>query len=66
MIVTWEQPWYQQSNCITRPLKEPENDDLEKFRTDTICLEESNKIHKNWRKFRKVLFNTHTILTSSR
>ncbi|CAH0727514.1 unnamed protein product, partial [Brenthis ino] len=54
MIVTWEQPWYQQSNRISRPLKEPDNDDLEKFRTDTICLEESNKIHKNWKKFRKI------------
>lgn len=63
MVVTWEQPWYQKSNCITRPLKLPscedlQNNDITPFRTDTICHDESKIIHKNWKKFRKVCLLT--------
>ncbi|CAG9581662.1 unnamed protein product [Danaus chrysippus] len=55
MIVTWEQPWYQKSRCLTRPLKITD-DSLPQFRTDSICKDESDEIHRNWRKFRK-MFN---------
>ncbi|CAH2102238.1 unnamed protein product [Euphydryas editha] len=53
MIVTWEQPWYQQTNCLTRPLKVENDETIEKYRTDTICYEESKRINKNWKNFRK-------------
>ncbi|XP_061385853.1 uncharacterized protein LOC116779162 [Danaus plexippus] len=55
MIITWEQPWYQKGSCLTRPLKITD-DSLPKFRTDSICKDESDEIHQNWRRFRK-LFN---------
>ncbi|XP_072942017.1 uncharacterized protein [Epargyreus clarus] len=54
--ITWELPWYQQSKCLTRPVVVNHGDMKENFRTDKITKEESDRIHKNWRKFRK-LFN---------
>ncbi|XP_050356965.1 uncharacterized protein LOC126777763 isoform X2 [Nymphalis io] len=54
MIVTWEQPWYQETNCLTRPLKVKDDNNLsQNYRTDTICSEESELISKNWKDFRK-------------
>lgn len=54
MIITWEQPWYQRTNCLTRPLKTDADDTAETYLTDTICSEEGEKIGKNWKAFRKV------------
>ncbi|XP_068626663.1 uncharacterized protein [Battus philenor] len=52
MVVTWEQPWYQSSNCLTRPFK-INDENVEMFRTDHICKDESDHIKKNWKKFVK-------------
>ncbi|CAH0592668.1 unnamed protein product [Chrysodeixis includens] len=52
--ITWYQPWYQQSNSLTRPLKCSEKQkNAEPFLTDTISKAESDRIKKNWRKFMK-------------
>lgn len=56
MTITWDQPWYQRTSCLTRPLKVLGSHDSEDtYKSDTICSEESNKIHKNWKKFVKVI-----------
>ncbi|XP_039760411.1 uncharacterized protein LOC120634082 [Pararge aegeria] len=53
MVVTWDQPWYQMANCLTRPLDQSNCKETAMFRTDAICSDESKKIHKNWKKFQK-------------
>ncbi|XP_047528147.1 uncharacterized protein LOC125064886 [Vanessa atalanta] len=53
MVITWEQPWYQEPNCLTRPLKVKDDDVSQDYRTDTICSEERELISKNWKDFRK-------------
>uniref|UniRef100_A0A2A4K5A8 Uncharacterized protein n=1 Tax=Heliothis virescens TaxID=7102 RepID=A0A2A4K5A8_HELVI len=53
--ITWEQPWYQQSNSLSRPLKDVNNKSEDKpYRTDTICKAESDKIQENWDEFRRL------------
>ncbi|XP_031769159.2 uncharacterized protein LOC113518517 [Galleria mellonella] len=52
-VITWEQPWYQQTKCLSRPLKEPEEQHDETYNTDSMSKEEIDLIHKNWRKFKK-------------
>lgn len=52
--ITWELPWYQQSKCLTRPVVVNNGQVEENFRTGKISKDESDRIHKNWRKFRKV------------
>lgn len=59
MVITWEQPWYQRTKCLTRPVKKDHDDEdannkRETFRTDSFTLEESKIVRKNWKKFRKV------------
>nr|XP_021193564.2 uncharacterized protein LOC110378567 [Helicoverpa armigera] len=53
--ITWEQPWYQQSNSLSRPLKDNNNEsEQQPYRTDTICKAESEKIQENWDEFRRL------------
>ncbi|XP_059051148.1 uncharacterized protein LOC131845981 [Achroia grisella] len=51
--ITWPQPWYQQTKCLTRPVKEPDEIPDETFCTGSMTKEEIDRIHKNWTKFRK-------------
>ncbi|CAK1602290.1 unnamed protein product [Parnassius mnemosyne] len=55
-VITWDQPWYQRSNCLTRAFKETNVEpscSLEEYHTDSITKAESDRMEKNWRKFRK-------------
>ncbi|KAM3967877.1 uncharacterized protein ACR2FA_011423 [Aphomia sociella] len=52
-IITWPQPWYQVTKCLSRPIKDPDELHEETYRTDTITKLETELILKNWRKFRK-------------
>ncbi|XP_041982800.1 uncharacterized protein LOC121735885 isoform X2 [Aricia agestis] len=60
MVISWELPWYQKSNCLTKKVFDnellEEADQKEAFRTDAVSSDESNKIDNNWQKLRK-LFN---------
>ncbi|CAB3241036.1 unnamed protein product [Arctia plantaginis] len=49
--ITWEQPWYQQTNSVSRPLKENNEKHKETYKTDTICKAENDIIIKNWKDF---------------
>ncbi|CAH0695400.1 unnamed protein product [Spodoptera exigua] len=52
--ITWEQPWYQKSKSLSRPLKsEQYENDEESYRTDTICKAESDLIENNWEEFKR-------------
>lgn len=53
-IITWHQPWYQQSNSYSRPLKESDEDQEDAYRTDKICKAESDVILQNWHQFVEV------------
>jgi hypothetical protein len=52
--ITWVQPWYQLSQCLTRPLKEL-HENGECFETGTFNIDEVTTIEKNWSDFVKVL-----------
>ncbi|KAJ8735758.1 hypothetical protein PYW07_007378 [Mythimna separata] len=53
--ITWEQPWYQQSNSLSRPLKTTDIENhSEPYRTDSICKAECDKIQENWNEFMKL------------
>lgn len=56
MVITWEQPWYQKTNSLTRPVKEEEDAESERktYRTDSFTQEESRVMQKNWNRLRKV------------
>lgn len=60
MNVTWEQPWYQTSLCLTRCTVTNYEDDgkLEKFRTSHFTKQECEQIKENWAEFIKVNFTT--------
>ncbi|CAG9796415.1 unnamed protein product [Diatraea saccharalis] len=52
-VITWEQPWYQLSTCLTRPFKEPADAHEEQYEMGTMTKDEIDHIAKNWRKFIK-------------
>lgn len=54
MVITWHQPWYQQSNCLTRPFKENNVENSDDYRKDSFTKDESDLIAKRWKKFCKV------------
>lgn len=49
--ITWERPWYQQTNSVSRPLKENNEAQAESYKTDTICKDENDQILRNWYEF---------------
>lgn len=53
--ITWDQPWYQKSNSLSRPLKTTDNENHpHPYRTDTLCKAECEKIQENWNEFKKL------------
>uniref|UniRef100_A0A1E1VYK5 Uncharacterized protein n=1 Tax=Pectinophora gossypiella TaxID=13191 RepID=A0A1E1VYK5_PECGO len=51
--ITWYQPWYQESICLTRPLNHNQESKSEKFRTDSFTKMEKEHIEKKWKSLRK-------------
>ncbi|XP_013176652.1 PREDICTED: uncharacterized protein LOC106124489 isoform X3 [Papilio xuthus] len=53
MHVTWDQPWYQTSLCLTRctVTNYEDNEKLEKFRTTHFTNQECEQIKENWANF---------------
>ncbi|RVE51100.1 hypothetical protein evm_004243 [Chilo suppressalis] len=49
--ITWEQPLYQQSNRLTRTLKDPDNFDKLTYKTGPMTKDEVELIEENWHKF---------------
>ncbi|CAH2050727.1 unnamed protein product, partial [Iphiclides podalirius] len=53
MVVTWQQPWYQQSNRLSRPFTETNDETSDDYRKYPITKKESDRIAKRWKKFCK-------------
>lgn len=64
MVISWEQPWYQETQCLTRCLKAKDLEADKSYHTDRFTKEESERVEKNWKKFRKVLFVGRNIYPS--
>ncbi|XP_073958472.1 uncharacterized protein [Choristoneura fumiferana] len=48
--ITWSQPWYQKSTCLTRKPKIPANE-TDTYESGSFTHDEYKRVEKNWNKF---------------